>query len=116
IQWRMYTRRRGLKLDLVILDERPGEPAERLQKELQAGVAGEIFDKPGGVFFLNAEKVPADDMVLLAASARAVLGGNLGSLSEQIDRGLASPPALSPQLTPSTEAIEFDASPVQPPE
>src|SRR5262249_56213361 len=39
IQWRMYTRRRGLKLDLVILDERPGEPSERLQQELLTEVA-----------------------------------------------------------------------------
>jgi cellobiose phosphorylase len=116
IQWRMYTRRRGLKLDLVIVDERPGEPAERLQKELQTGVAGEIFGKPGGVFFLTAEKVPDDDRVLLAAAARAVFGSDRGSLSEQIDRGVASPAALSPQLTPSAVAVEFDASPVQPPE
>jgi len=85
IQWRMYTRRRGLKLDLVILDERTGEPAERLQKELQTGVASEIFGKPGGVFFLTAEKVSPDDLVLLRAVARAVLGGDRGSLSEQIE-------------------------------
>src|SRR6185437_8795038 len=104
IQWRIYTRRRGLKLDLVILDERPGEPAERLQKELQTGVAAEVFGKPGGVFFLTAEKVSPDDMVLLRTVARAVLGGNRGSLSEQIDRGVASPPAL-PQLSPSALAV-----------
>ena len=115
IQWRMYTRRRGLKLDLVILDERTGEPAERLQKELQTGVASEIFRKPGGVFFLTAEKGSRDDMILLAAVARAVLGGNRGSLTEQINRIVASPPAL-PQLTPSAVPVEFDAPPVQPPE
>ncbi len=85
VRWRIYTRQRGLKLDLVILDERAGEPADRLRRELQAGVAGEMLGKSDGVFFLTADKVPADDAVLLAATARAVLGGG-GSLSEQIDR------------------------------
>jgi hypothetical protein len=31
LQWRTYTRRRGLNVDLVILDERAGEPADRLR-------------------------------------------------------------------------------------
>ena len=35
VQWRIYTRRRGLKVDLVILDERVGEVADRLRAELQ---------------------------------------------------------------------------------
>jgi len=116
IQWRMYTRRRGLKSDLVILDERPGELWERLQKEVETGVAREIFGKPDGVFFLTAEKVAPDDKVLLAAVARAILGGDRGSLSEQVDRGFGSSRALSPQLTPSRAAVEVDASPVELPE
>ena len=37
VQWRIYTRRRGLKLDLVILDERGGEPSDRLRTELRDG-------------------------------------------------------------------------------
>ena len=32
VQWRIYTRRRGLKFDLVILDERAGEAADRLKR------------------------------------------------------------------------------------
>ena len=45
-----------------------------------------MLGKSGGVFFLTADKVPTDDAVLLAATARAVLGGGRGSLTEQIDR------------------------------
>ena len=86
VRWRIYTRHRGLSLDLVILDERASEPADRLRQELQTGVAGEMLGKSGGVFFLTADKVPTDDAVLLAATARAVLGGGRGSLTEQIDR------------------------------
>ena len=85
VQWRIYTRRRGLKLDLVILDERGGEPSDQLRKELETGVAREMLGKAGGVFFLNADKVQTNEAVLLAAAARAVLGGDRGSLTEQID-------------------------------
>ncbi len=100
VQWRTYTRRRGLKLDLVILDERAGEPADRLRKELQTGVAGEMLGKPGGVFFLTADKVPADDAVLLAAAARAVLGGGRG-LADRADRSSRCPTARSAAATHS---------------
>ena len=54
LQWRAYTRRRGLELDLVILDERAGEAGERLRAELQTGVASEMLGKPGGIFALDA--------------------------------------------------------------
>ena len=50
-----------------------------------------MLGKPGGVFLLTADKVPADDAVLLAAAARAVLGGGRGSLAEQIDHRAAAP-------------------------
>ena len=116
VQWRTYTRRRGLKLDLVILDERAGEPADRLRRELQTGVAGEMLGKPGGVFFLTADKVPTDDAVLLAAAARAVLGGGRGSLTEQIDHRAAPRPAPPPQLTPGAVATKPVAQPAPPPE
>jgi cellobiose phosphorylase len=116
VQWRTYTRRRGLKLDLVILDERAGEPADRLQRELQTGVAGEMLGKPGGVFFLTADKVPTDDAVLLAAAARAVLGGGRGSLTEQIDHRAAPGPVAAPQLTPRAVATKPVAQPAPPPE
>ena len=83
--------------DLVLLDERPGDAAEQLKAELQAGPAGPLLDKPGGVFVLAAGQVPADDAVLLEAAARVVLGGGRGTLAEQLER----PPerrALPPPL------------------
>ena len=117
VRWRIYTRNRGLKLDLVILDERASEPADRLQRELQSGVAGELLGKSGGVFLLAAEKVAPDDAILLAAAARAVLGGGRGSLTEQIDRpGRPTPPALPQPLTPVAVATNPVAEASRPPE
>ena len=76
VQWHAYARRRGLDLDLVILDERPGDAAERLKADLQAGPAGPLLGKPGGVFVLAAGTGPGRRRGRCStAAARAVLGG-----------------------------------------
>jgi cellobiose phosphorylase len=106
--WHAYARARGLGLDLVILDERPGEHAARLKADLQAGRAGPLLGKPGGVFSLATANVPKDDAILLAAAARVVLGGGRGTLAEQLLRSLepiSLPPPLSltaPSTSPET--------------
>jgi cellobiose phosphorylase len=115
LQWRTYTRRRGMELDLVILDQRAGEAAERLRTELQTGVAGEMLGKPGGVFFLGAAEVPADHARLLAAAARAVLGSGRGSLAAQLDQRFSAAPPLPPQLSSDSLAAEPAAQPTKPP-
>jgi cellobiose phosphorylase len=84
VRWHTYAGRRGLDLDLVILDERPGDAAARLQAHLRASQAGPLPGKAGGVFSLLAAKVPKDDAVLLAAAARVVLGGGRGTLGHQL--------------------------------
>ena len=106
LQWRIYTRRRGLKLDLVILDERGAEPSEKLRNELETGVAREMVGKSGGVFFLKADKVPTDEAVLLAAAARAVLGGDRGSLAEQIDHPVTAGTVPSPPFIQTATATK----------
>ena len=116
VQWRIYMRRQGLKLDLVIMDERAGESADQLREELLAGPAGEMLGKPDGVFFLPADKVSTDDAVLLAAAARVVLGGNRGSLTEQLDHYVVPQRAQAPLLTPATIAPKSFARPACPPE
>ena len=116
VRWSVYARRRGLKSDLVVLDERGGEPADQLGKELETGISNKVFGKPGGVFFLTKDKMTTDDVVLLAAAARAVIGGDRGSRTEQIDRSADSEPA--PVLPFSSIAIpsKIRAQPARPPE
>jgi cellobiose phosphorylase len=116
VQWHAFTRGRGLNLDLVILDERPGDAGDALKAELQGGVAGPLLGKPGGVFVMAAEKVPADDRVLLAAAARAVLGGGHGSLAEQIERRPATATVARPPITRAPIAAEPEGQPATPPE
>jgi cellobiose phosphorylase len=116
VRWHAYTRGRGLNLDLVILDERPGDIADRLRADLQGGVAGPLLGKPGGVFVLAAEKIPADDRVLLAAAARAVLGGGRGPLADQIDRRPPEAPLARSPIPSAPIAAEPAGQPATPPE
>jgi cellobiose phosphorylase len=102
VRWRSWVVRRGLKLDTVILDERAEDPAERLRRELQAGVGAEHLGKPGGVFFLTTRQVPPADAILLSAAARAVVGRGRGSLGGSIEHG-DTPRAEAPELIVSDE-------------
>jgi cellobiose phosphorylase len=116
VQWHAYTRGRGLNLDLVIMDERPGDAGDRLKADLQGGDAGPLLGKPGGVFVLAAEKVHADDQMLFAAAARAVLGGGRGSLADQIQRRPAAATLARPPITKSQVAAAPAAQSATPPE
>ncbi len=109
VRWHAYARRRGLDPDLVILDERPGG-ADRLQAEL----AGPLLGKPGGVFVLDGGKISADDIVLLTAAARAVLGSGRRSLAEELDCqpvATALPPPLVVNQPTEPEALGIPATP-----
>jgi cellobiose phosphorylase len=105
-RWHAYARRRGLDLDLVVLDERP-DGADQLQADLRIGPAGPLLGKPGGVFVLAAGQVHEVDAVLLAAAARAVLGSGRGTLADHIRRE-PEPAALPPPL-----ALNANRSPPQ---
>ncbi|HEY1380501.1 MAG TPA: hypothetical protein VGF55_27115 [Gemmataceae bacterium] len=83
VRWHDYARRRGMDLDLVVLDGRPGDAADRLKDELAAGPAGPLLGKPGGVFVLAADKVPDDGRTLIEAAARAVINDR-GPLVDQL--------------------------------
>ena len=99
IRWHAYVRRRGLTLDLVVLDERAGETAAALRKEIEGGEYNALIGKPGGLFLVSTENVPAEDVTLIAAAARVVLGRGRGSLADQLEihpPESSTPPALAP--------------------
>src|SRR4030095_6414327 len=83
-----YWRRCGLEADLVLLHD--ADPAEELHDQLEElvrlGPTSEVADKPGGVFLRGAAEMPAADVMLLEAAARAMLHGDDGSLAEQLER------------------------------
>src|SRR5262249_15228085 len=117
LQWHTFARRRGLVSDLVILDQRTDEAAERLRTELSQTIGvGEMLGKPGGVFLLGAAEVSAADALLIAAAARAVFGAGRGSLTAQLDLSYPAAPPLPPQLAAGPRAAEPAAQPAGPPE
>src|SRR6476659_5844020 len=105
VRWRTYVGQRRLKLDLVILDERADDARDLLTRELQTGAAAAVLGKPGGVVCLTTRQVTTEDGTLLAAAARAVLGGGHGTIGEQVDHE-------SPAETDSPEPAAIISGPV----
>ena len=83
-----YWGRCGLVADLVLLHD--ADPADELHDQLEElvrlGPTSEMADKPGGVFLRGAAEMPAADIMLLEAAARAMLRGDDGLLAEQLER------------------------------
>jgi cyclic beta-1,2-glucan synthetase len=84
-----YWRVKGLRADVIILNEHAADYLDEMQQLLTrmvqeppwAGWAG----KPGGVLLLRAEGMAEADRRLLAAVARVVLPGDLGDLLPQLE-------------------------------
>src|SRR5678816_1106184 len=85
-----FWRLKGLRADVVILNEHPADYLDEMQglllqlvQELPwAGWLG----KSGGMFLLRADGMPEVDRRLLSAVARVVLIGELGDLASQLER------------------------------
>ncbi len=95
LQAQEYWRLKGLRADVVILNEHPADYLDQMHEGLSSLIAGGSWgawrDKPGGVFLLRSEGLAPADRALLLAVARAVLVGSRGELSEQLDRPSPTP-------------------------
>lgn len=92
---------RGLRTDLVILNEEATGYERPLQEQLQKMIQtytrhGEV-DKSGGVFLLGSDKLPDEELTLILSVARAVLISARGSLRQQLVTPM-EPVRLSPRL------------------
>ena len=85
-----YLRLKGIRFDLVILNERPPSYLQQLQDELQRQMqaSGEfaLLDKPGGIFIRRTDIMPIEDVILLKSRARIYLIADKGSIEEQLTR------------------------------
>ena len=85
-----YWRLKGLRADVVILNEHPAEYLDEVQNILTSLVQEPRWvgwrNKPGGTFLLRSEGMAEADLRLLSAVARVVLRGDLGDLERQLDR------------------------------
>jgi len=69
-----YWRRRGMEVDLVVVDVQPAaylQPLpERIAQALAASSDAGMLDQPGGVFVRKRDLLPADQLGMLRATAR----------------------------------------------
>ena len=85
-----YWRVKGLRADVVIVNEHPAEYLDETHHALTRLVEEPRFvgwlQKPGGIFLLRSEGMAEADRHLLGAVARAVLRGDLGEMRSQLQR------------------------------
>jgi cyclic beta-1,2-glucan synthetase len=103
LQAHAYWRNRGLKIDLVFMNEQPGGYDEDLQMQLRRLVERMHSDvwlnRRGGIFLVQSDTLNEGDRTLLLTAARVVLEGHKGSLGEQLHEVLQRPQRL-PRLIP----------------
>ena len=90
LQAQEYWRIKGLRADVVILNEHPAEYLDEVQGFLMTLVQEPRWagwkDKPGGMFLLRSDGMPEADRTLFSAVARVVVRGDLGELAPQLER------------------------------
>jgi cyclic beta-1,2-glucan synthetase len=113
-----YLRSKGLRFDLVILNDHPTDYAQSLHDALQIAVrtsgALGLLDKPGGIFVHRSDLMPEEVRILLHSVARVVIVSERGSLEDQLVRRPVEdtlPPALQPR---SPSQIYPDSAPEPP--
>jgi cyclic beta-1,2-glucan synthetase len=83
-----YWRLKGLTADVAVLNEHPASYLDEMHEALQAlldnGPWAAWKHRPGGAYLLRADGMSEDERNLLLASARAVLRGDLGELTDQL--------------------------------
>ncbi len=112
-----YWRLKGLRADVVILNEHPVGYLDEIHGQLTAlldnGPWRAWSHQPGGAYLLRADRMADTQRALLAAVARAVLSGERGDLKSQLEHASAhwaeaEPPDLVPSRTllPDTAPVE----------
>ncbi len=85
-----YLRGKGLLFDLVVLNAHGAtyrmDLQDTVQQMVESGPEQGWIDRPGGVFLRRTDLIPAEDLLLLRAAARAVMEGAEGDLSQQLVR------------------------------
>ncbi|MHB1071964.1 MAG: GH36-type glycosyl hydrolase domain-containing protein [Gemmatimonadaceae bacterium] len=99
-----YWRRRGVPVDLVVLDIHPStylrEHHEAVAAAVLASTEGGVLDQPGGVFVRRQDLLTADTLLMLRATARVIVtcdGRPIRRTLERIesdDHALAEPTDL----------------------
>jgi cellobiose phosphorylase len=89
-----YLRGKGMAFDLVVLNAHGStyrmDLQDAVQQMVESGPEQAWLDRPGGVFLRRTDLMPAEDVLLLRAAARAVMEGVEGGLEQQLIRPATS--------------------------
>lgn len=111
----VFWRLRGLKTDLVILNEESTGYEHPLFEQLQRLILNfstqTEIGKSGGVYLLNSDQIPEEDLILILSVSRANLVAARGSLRQQLVAPMeaATYPA---RLIPDPKAKEVPSGPL----
>ncbi len=93
-----YWRRRGLQIDLVILNDQEtsyGQPVQGfIYRTVQRLDSSQWLNRRGGIFVLYRDQIDREDATLLQTAARVILDGRAGPISEQLAALYDYPPTL----------------------
>jgi cyclic beta-1,2-glucan synthetase len=104
-----YWRRRGLMIDLVILNQRENSYDQSFQTKIYRLLlrtnSDDWLGKRGGIFILNNDQIPTAERILIETTARVILDGEAGTLTAQLQR-LDRVPLPQPYMVPVHPRVE----------
>jgi cyclic beta-1,2-glucan synthetase len=118
LQAHTYWRRRGLQIDLVILNRQATNYGQALSgytaRLIRSTESEPWLNQRGGIFLLRDDQLHEVDRILLQTAARVILDGAHGSLGQQL-AGLLQHPTTLPPFAPALNPAEVaDMTPVLP--
>lgn len=95
VQAQAYLRRKGLLIDLVILNQETLSYRQTLQDQVMSLINTRVTtDHTRSIFVRVAEQMSLEDRILLQSVARIVLSDKRGTLKEQLNRRRITPLAM----------------------
>ena len=98
IKAHIYWRSKGLKIDVVLVNQQPGGYNQELTNQLIRLVnrmnSDSWLDRRGGIFILKQDSMDDQDQVLIESAARVVLSGAKGTLAAQLSQIESAPRGL----------------------
>ena len=117
LQAHAYWRKRGLKIDLVILNQRQAgynqELRDQIHRLLVKMQSEAWLYQRGGIFMLHAGQLNEADRILLESAARVALDADQTGLAAQLD-ALRRQPGQLPPFAPERPTVAEDESPCPP--
>lgn len=110
-----YWRRRGLMIDVVILNQLATgydqELSNKILRVLNRTGSNVYINKRGGIFILHEDQMNEAERILLQSVARVILDGELGSLERQLSR-LDVDPVRLPRFVPIEQPVVESTDPI----